>query len=163
MPSHMQLLGQLYVCLGGALSRLTPDVVAMFENWKKSHLKALNLEITYFCSMRKKALAWDFSGSFYTLWAVIVLFSLLLLSKSDLGLANVIISMLILKAERRVVLFPKLLCQVRCEQHRHYCSILRLTLRLCKSFAMLPFGFDSFSAKFPEWYVKWDEGREDGE
>ena len=35
MPSHMQLLGQLYVCLGGALSRLTPDVVAMFENWKK--------------------------------------------------------------------------------------------------------------------------------
>ena len=35
MPSHMQLLGQLYVCLGGALSRLTPDVVAMFENWKE--------------------------------------------------------------------------------------------------------------------------------
>ena len=76
--------------------------------------------------------AWDFSGSFYTLWVVIVLFSLLLLSKSDLGLANVIISMLILKARRRVVLFPKLLCQVRCEQHRHYCSILRITLqKLC--------------------------------
>ena len=63
---------------------------------------------------------------------MIVLFSLLLLSKSDLGLANVIISMLILKAERRVVLFPKLLCQVRCEQRRHYCSILRIALqKLC--------------------------------
>ena len=88
--------------------------------------------IIYFCSMWNKALHGTFQAVFYTLWAVIVLFSLLLLSKSDLGLANVIISMLILKARRRVVLFPKLLCQVRCEQRRHYCSILRIALqKLC--------------------------------